>query len=101
MDIHIWILINFHRYINLFREDNLSPEYLKVNPSGTVPALIDGNVTVWDSHAIMIYFCEKFGKNGQLYPRDFLKRTMVNERLFFEASYLFARLFEICVSRFF
>ncbi|KAL7016075.1 hypothetical protein ACKWTF_016796 [Chironomus riparius] len=44
----------------------------------------------------MIYLAEKFCKNGQLYPRDFVKRTLVNERLFFEASYLFARLFEIC-----
>ncbi|KAG5669570.1 hypothetical protein PVAND_017457 [Polypedilum vanderplanki] len=84
------------KYINLFREDNLSPEYLAINPSGTVPSLVDGDVTVWDSHAIMIYLTEKFDNNSQLYPRDFFKRTLINERLFFEASYLFARLFEIC-----
>ena len=91
----------FLRYINLYKEDNLTPEFLKLNPSGTVPVLVDGDVTVWDSHAIMIYLAEKFSSHllcEQIYPRDFLKRTLVNERLFFEASFLFARLFEICVS---
>lgn len=86
------------RYINLYREENLTQEYLKVNPSGTVPALVDGDVTVWDSHAIGIYLVQKFAKDDKLYPKDFLRRTIINERLFFEASYLFARLFEICVS---
>jgi glutathione S-transferase len=82
----------------LYREENLTPEFLKINPTGTIPALVDGSVCVYDSHAIGIYLATKFGKNEALYPRDFEKRTVVNERLFFEASYLFARLFEICVS---
>lgn len=85
------------RYINLYREENLTKEFLKINPTGTIPALVDGDVRVWDSHAIGIYLVQKFAKSDQLYPKDFLKRTIVNERLFFEASFLFARLFEICV----
>lgn len=89
-----------YRYINLYREENLTQEFLEINPSGTVPALVDGDVKVWDSHAIGIYLVQKFAKDDKLYPKDFLKRTAVNERLFFEASFLFARLFEICVSAF-
>lgn len=86
------------RYINLYREENLTAEFLTINPTGTIPALVDRDVTVWDSHAIGIYLVQKFAKDDKLYPKDFLKRTLVNERLFFEASFLFARLFEICVS---
>lgn len=86
-------------FINLYREENLTPEFLAINPTGTIPALVDRDVTVWDSHAIGIYLVQKFGKDDKLYPKDFLKRTLVNERLFFEASFLFARLFEICVSK--
>lgn len=86
------------RYINLYREENLTEEFLKINPTGTVPALVDRDVALWDSHAIGIYLVTKYAKNDSLYPKDFIKRTRVNERLFFEASYLFARLFEICVS---
>jgi len=84
------------KYINLYREENLTEEFLKINPSGTIPALVDRDVKVWDSHAIGIYLVQKFAKDDKLYPKDFLKRTKVNERLFFEASFLFARLFEIC-----
>lgn len=76
----------------------MTAEFLKINPTGTIPALIDGDVCVYDSHAIGIYLAQKFGKDDSLYPRDFVRRTVVNERLFFEASFLFARLFEICVS---
>ena len=86
------------RYINLYREENLTQDFFKINPTGTVPCLVDGEVKVWDSHAINIYLAQKFAKTDKLYPKDFLKRTVVNERLFFEASFLFARLFEICVS---
>lgn len=68
-----------------------------------MPALIDifgegkdvQEVKVWDSHAIGIYLVQKFAKDDSLYPKDFCKRTKVNERLFFEASFLFARLFEV------
>lgn len=76
----------------------MTEEFLRINPTGTVPALLDGDVALWDSHAIGIYLVTKYAKNDSLYPKDFIKRTRVNERLFFEVSYLFARLFEICVS---
>lgn len=41
----------------------------KVSPSGKVPALIDGDVTVWESLAIIEYLAEKFpGKT--IWPED-------------------------------
>ncbi|CRL08282.1 CLUMA_CG021007, isoform A [Clunio marinus] len=83
------------KFINLYREENLNPKYLSINPIGTVPALIDGNIKVFDSHAIGIYLVEKYAIVDSLYPKDLLKRTRINQILFFEASYLFARLFEI------
>lgn len=52
----------------------------------------------FQSHAISIYLVQKYGKDDSLYPSDLTERTKVNERLFFESSFLFARLFEICVS---
>src|SRR5437763_858461 len=33
---------------------------LKFTPSGKVPALVDGDITVWDSLAIIEYAAEKF-----------------------------------------
>ena len=42
---------------------------LSVSRSGKVPALIDGDVTVWDSLSIIEYLAEKFPEAG-LWPND-------------------------------
>ena len=42
--------------------DQHKPEYLAVNPNAKVPAIIDGDVTVFDSNAILLYLAEKTGK---------------------------------------
>jgi len=36
-----------------------SPEFLKLNPNGKVPVLMDGDFTIWESVAINHYLCEK------------------------------------------
>jgi hypothetical protein len=42
---------------------------------------------------------EKYAKNDYLYPKDnFLLRSIINERLFFNASFLFPRGYNIFVS---
>jgi len=39
-----------------------TPQYLAVNANAKVPAIIDGDVTVFDSNAILLYLAEKAGK---------------------------------------
>jgi GST-like protein len=36
--------------------------YLAINPNAKVPAIVDGDVTVFDSNAILLYLAEKTGK---------------------------------------
>jgi glutathione S-transferase len=50
-------------------------EILKHTPSGKVPALIDGGVTVWDSLAIIEYLNEKF-PDKKLWPQDGTARAL-------------------------
>ncbi len=38
------------------------PEYLAVNPNAKVPAIIDGDTTVFDSNAILLYLADKTGR---------------------------------------
>jgi len=38
------------------------PEYLAINPNAKVPAIVDGEATVFDSNAILLYLAEKTGK---------------------------------------
>jgi len=38
------------------------PEFLAINPNAKLPAIVDGDVTVFDSNAILLYLAEKTGK---------------------------------------
>ncbi|MCA9775034.1 MAG: glutathione S-transferase family protein, partial [Myxococcales bacterium] len=44
------------------------PEYLKVNPFGRIPAIVDGDFRLSESHAIMQYLADK--KPGSFFPAD-------------------------------
>ena len=45
--------------LKLFQNDQLKPEYLKLNPNGVVPTLVDGGVPIVDSSVIMEYLDEE------------------------------------------
>ncbi len=38
------------------------PEFLKINPNGKTPAMTDGDATIFDSSAMLLYLAEKTGK---------------------------------------
>ena len=40
--------------------DNKTPAYLKMNPNGTVPTLVDGDLTLFESPAICQYLADRF-----------------------------------------
>ena len=42
--------------------DQHKPEFRAINPNGKTPALVDGDIRVFDSNAIMLYLGEKIGK---------------------------------------
>src|ERR1700741_2525605 len=50
--------------------------YLKLNPNGKVPTLVDGNTVIWESNTILRYLAGKQG-NATLYPTDLAARTAV------------------------
>ena len=39
-----------------------TPEFRAINPNGKVPAIVDDDVTMFDSNAILLYLAEKTGK---------------------------------------
>ncbi len=48
-----------------FRQgEHRSPEYLAINPAGKVPALKDGETTLFESAAILTYLAEKYEDKG-------------------------------------
>ncbi len=44
------------------RGEQFAPSFLAINPNAKVPAIVDGDVTVFDSNAILLYLGEKTGK---------------------------------------
>jgi glutathione S-transferase len=45
--------------------DTHKPEYLKLNPNGHIPTLVDDGVTYWESMAINLYLARKYDKGLQ------------------------------------
>jgi glutathione S-transferase len=48
-------------------------EYLKLNPTGKVPTLVDGDNVIWESNTILRYLCSKTG--SELLPVDPVVRS--------------------------
>jgi glutathione S-transferase len=56
--------------------NNTGGDYLKLNPNGKVPTVVDGETAIWESHTILRYLATKGGKT-ELYPTDAAARTQV------------------------
>jgi glutathione S-transferase len=46
--------------IDLTKREHKTPEFLKINPAGKLPALVDGSTQIFESPAICIYLADKF-----------------------------------------
>ena len=64
--------IGFNETKVLLQHPDSREKILRFSPSGRVPCLIDGELTVFDSLAICEYINEKVGESGNvsLWPRD-------------------------------
>ena len=47
--------------VNFRAHEHKNADYLKINPRGQVPALVDGDMVLWDSAACLVYIARKFG----------------------------------------
>jgi glutathione S-transferase len=49
--------------IDLFKGESHTPEFLKLNPHGLTPVLLDGDTVVWEASAINLYLAGKANSN--------------------------------------
>jgi len=62
------------------------PEFLKMNPNGLVPVIIDDGFVLWESNAILRYLADKTGSD--LLPADARERAVVDQWLTWMVSEL-------------
>nr|BAF44217.1 glutathione S-transferase II [Ascidia sydneiensis samea] len=70
--------------VDMMTRQQKTPEFLRINPRGRVPALVDGDWQISESQAIACYLCNKFAKGAKtsLYPTGPGPRAMVDMWLY-------------------
>ena len=61
----------------------MKPEFLAMNPNHKIPVLVDGDLTIFESGAILIYLVEKSGK---FQPKDLKEKYSIIEWLMFQMA---------------
>lgn len=72
--------------VDLMNGEHKSDAFLKLNPMGQVPALVDGDTVVADSNAILVYIAEKYAAGSSWYPADLAKRAQIQQFLSLAAN---------------
>ena len=52
-----------------------------------MPTIVDGDLSLWESRAIIQYLANQYAPNTSLYPSDPKKRAIVDRTLNFDVSY--------------
>ena len=69
--------------INIGEGQQFTPEFVAICPNSKIPVIVDGDTSVFESGAILIYLAEK---TGQLLPRSGSERAKVLEWLMFQMA---------------
>ena len=89
--------------INIGQGDQFKPDYLKINPNGKIPSIVDPDgpggkpISIFESGAILKYLALKF---GQFYPTDPYEQVKTDECLFWQVGGLIqepSRCFDLTV----
>jgi glutathione S-transferase len=71
--------------VNLAAGEHRRPDFLKINPAGKLPVLVDDDLVLTESVAIVLYLAEKYPNKGFL-PTDIRQRSQVYRWLLFTAT---------------
>lgn len=80
--------------VNLPAGAHRQPEFLRLNPAGKVPVLVDGDLVIPESAAIVLYLAEKYPQK-KLLPADLKARAQVYRWIMFAMTELEVPLWRI------
>ena len=73
------------QFVDLLRAEQRGDAYRALCPAAQVPALAEGALTVWDSHAILVYLAQTHGGDAW-WPASPADQAQVMQWLFFDAN---------------
>ena len=68
--------------VDMAAGEHLQPPFLELNPMGKVPVIVDGDITLWESRAILLYLAEKYTQQVDTIE----KRSITNQWILFANS---------------
>jgi glutathione S-transferase len=82
----LWVLEELglpyeHVKTNFATGDTRKPEFLKINPNGHIPVLVDGDLILFESMAINLYLADRYGQ-GKLAPAGERERGLTAQWTF-------------------
>ena len=72
-------------HVDYFKAEQKAPAYTAINPMASLPAMVDGDLVLWESNAILQYAADKVGADAA-YPHDLKVRADINRWLLWESS---------------
>jgi GST-like protein len=69
--------------VNINKGDQFKPGFLEISPNNKMPAIVDGDLALFESGAILVYLAERTGK---LLPRDAANRYRTLQWVFWQVG---------------
>jgi glutathione S-transferase len=88
------------RPVDMGAAEHMSDEFRKINPNHQVPVLVDGDLQLSESNAILRYLCAKHDLTGW-YPTDLRARALVEQWLDWNQCRLGPAVVDIVLNRVF
>jgi glutathione S-transferase len=85
--------------LDMKNKEHKSPEFLKINPMGKVPAMVDGDITLFESMAINYYIADTYKK--ELLGTTALEKGLSQQWSFWATSELQPPIIEIFIQKVF
>lgn len=80
--------------VDFGKSEHLTKEYEELNPQKEIPTLIDDDLIMGESNAILQYLADQYDSNGKLYPKEPKLRAIVNHRLCFNLALYYRNISE-------
>ncbi len=74
------------KWVKLDKEEQMTSEFLALNPNHKIPVLEDDGQVIWESGAILLHLGEQYDPDGLILPKDAKTRMAAIQYAFFQTG---------------